>query len=135
MATEIESLVGKALEMQRRLEEQGAAEDAEIVEQLVSALASSRPKRERPYYTVSEAAELVGVSGQTIKNWISRGVLKGYHLGGRVVIPRTELDDYRTMAEASKGIEPLPSRDEVVEAVRTGRRPFIWPVEPKEDQG
>jgi excisionase family DNA binding protein len=134
MATEIESLVGKALEVQRRLEEQGATEDAQIVGQLVCVVSLSRPKRERPFYTVSEAAELVGVSGQTIKNWISRGLMKGFRLGGRIVIPRVELDDYRPMAEASKGIELPVSREEIVAAVQAGRRRFIWPLEAQEEQ-
>ena len=133
MATSIEELVDRALAVQRRLEGQGATEDAQVVEQLVRELTAVQPKTERPYYTVSEAAELIGVSGQTVKNWISRGLMDGYKLGGRIVIPRAELDDYRPIAEASQGIEPLPSREEIVEAVRAGRRRFVWPVEPKEN--
>jgi len=132
MATNIEALVDQAMEVRRRLEERGAAEDAQVVERLVRALTSAHPKAERPYYTVAEAARLIGVSGQTVKNWISRGLVKGYRLGGRIVIPRSELDEYRSMAEASKGIEPLPSREEIVDAVREGRRRFLWPMEPQE---
>lgn len=132
MATELESLVARASEVQRRLEAQGATEDAQVVARLVKSLLAAKFMTERPYYTVSEAAELIGVSGQTIKNWISRGLMDAYRLGGRYVIPRTQLDDYRPIAEASRGIEPLPSRDEVVEAVRKGRRHFVWHVEPRE---
>lgn len=132
MTTNIESLVDQAMAVRRRLEEQGAADDAKVVERLVQELTAARPKAERPYYTISETAEFIGVSGQTVKNWISRGLLKGYRLGGRIVIPRSELDEYRAMAEASKGIEPLPSREEIVDAVREGRRRFLWPMEPQE---
>jgi len=132
MATNIEALVDQAMAVRRRLEERGAAEDAQVVERLVQELTTARPKAERPYYTVAEAARLIGVSGQTVKNWISRGLVKGYRLGGRIVIPRSELDEYRSMAEASKGIEPLPSREEIVDAVREGRRRFLWPMEPQE---
>ena len=99
---------------------------------MFGAVAASRPKRERPYYTVSEAAELVGVSGQTIKNWISRDMLKGYRLGGRIVIPRPELDDYRPIAEAFQGLDPEPTDQEIAEEIRAGRRRFVWRVEPKE---
>ncbi|HLJ82059.1 MAG TPA: helix-turn-helix domain-containing protein [Ktedonobacterales bacterium] len=134
MATNIESLVDRAMDVRRRLEERGATEDAAVVEQLVNELTATQPKTERPYYTVSEAAEFIGVSGQTVKNWISRGLMKGYRLGGRIVVPRSELDDYRSMAEASKGIDPLPSREEVVEAIQAGRKRFIWPVEPEETE-
>ncbi len=132
MATNLESLIDKAMDMQRRLAEQGATEDARIIEQLVSELTAAQPKAERPYYTVTEAADLIGVSGQTVKNWISRGMLKGYRLGGRIVIPRTELDDYRPVADALKGIDPVPPLEDVIEAIRGGRRRFIWPLEPEE---
>ena len=132
MATELESLMAQAGEVQRRLEAQGATEDAAVVARLVRELTAAKPKPERPYYTVSEVAELIGVSGQTVKNWISRGLMSAYRLGGRYVIPRTQLDDYRPIAEASRGIEPLPSRDEIVEAVQKGRRRFVWPVEPRD---
>lgn len=135
MATDLQSLVDRAMDIRRRLEEQGAVDDAAVVEQLVNELTAARPKSERPYYTVSEVADFIGVSGQTVKNWISRGLMKGYRLGGRIVVPRDELDDYRSMAEASKGIELPATREEIVEAVRAGRRRFIWPVETQENDG
>ena len=138
MATNLESLIDKAMDVQRRLAAQGASEDASIVEQLVHELtaAQQQPKsEERPYYTVTEAADLIGVSGQTVKNWIARGMLKGYRLGGRIVIPRSELDDYRPIAEALKGIDPVPSDEEIVELVRSGRRKFVWPILDEERNG
>jgi excisionase family DNA binding protein len=133
MATEVEALLDRAQNVQRRLEAQGAAEDAQIVARLIHEVTAAQPKgpAARPYYTVSEAAEIVGVSGQTIKNWARRGLLDAFQLGGRIVIPRTELDAYRPLAEAAKGIEPLPRREEVQEAIRAGRRRFVWRVEPK----
>lgn len=134
MATELESLVVQAGEVQRRLEAQGATEDAAVVARLVRVVTEQKPKAERPYYTVSEAAELIGVSGQTVKNWINRGMLKGYRLGGRIVIPRAILDGYRPLADALKALDPTPSDEEIVEEIRKGRRPFVWPLEPKEGQ-
>lgn len=129
MATDIEALVDRARAVRGRLEAQGATEDAQVIEQLIREIAE---RATRPYYTVSEAAELVGVSGQTIKNWAKRGIIQAYRLGGRIVIPRAELDSYRPLAEAAKAIEPLPSREEIIELIRAGRRPFVWPVEPQE---
>lgn len=134
MATSIEELLDRALAVRRRLEEQGATEDAQVVEQLVRELTAAQPKTERPYYTVSEAAELIGVSGQTVKNWISRGMLKGYRLGGRIVIPRAELDDYRPIAEALKGLDPTPPTEEIVAAIQRGRRKWVWPVDKLEQE-
>ena len=134
MATSIEELVDRARAVRQRLEEQGATEDAQVIEQLVRELTAAQPKTERPYYTVSEAAELIGVSGQTVKNWISRGMLKGYRLGGRIVIPRAELDGYRPIAEALKGLDPTPPTEEIVARIQAGRRPFVWPDETQEKQ-
>jgi len=39
---------------------------------------------------------------------------------------------YRPFADALKGIEPLPSREAVVDAVRAGRRPFMVALEPRD---
>lgn len=129
MATELESLVAQAGEVQRRLEAQGATEDAQVVARLVHAVTEqkAKPKAERPYYTVSEAAELIGVSGQTVKNWINRGMLKGYRLGGRIVIPREILDGYRPLADALKALDPTPPTEEILRHINAGRRPFTWP--------
>ncbi|HEU5440276.1 MAG TPA: hypothetical protein VFU88_13380 [Ktedonobacterales bacterium] len=102
-AANLDALVEHAAEVQRRLEAQGATEDAREV-------------------------ELIGVSGQAVKSRISGGILTGYQMGGRYVIPRSALDDYCAVAEASKGIEPLPDRDHIVQAVREGRRRFVWPA-------
>ncbi len=124
MATGKTDLAEAALEVQRRLEAQGWHAEAEVVGQLLKALAA-QPGR-RLYYTTTEAAELVGVTPQTIKNWVARGILKGYRLGGRVVIPRTALADYRPLAEASKALEPLPAEEEIIDTIRAGRRPISW---------
>lgn len=35
-------------------------------------------------------------------------------------------EDYRPLAEACKALEPLPPEDEIVGAVRAGRRPIDW---------
>lgn len=40
------------------------------------------------------------------------------------MVPRAALEDYRPLAEASKGLEAMPSEEEIIEAVRAGRRPI-----------
>jgi excisionase family DNA binding protein len=135
MATDIEALVDRAQAVRGRLKAQGATEDAAVVEQLIREIAARPAERaERPYYTVSEAAELVGVSGQTIKNWAKRGIIQAYRLGGRIVIPRAELDFYRPLAEAARAIEPIGTDEEIIELIRAGRRKFVWPVPTEQEQ-
>lgn len=38
---------------------------------------------------------MLGVSGQTVRNWIREGVLKGYRLnpGGRMLVKQEDLQD------------------------------------------
>lgn len=78
------------------------------------------------FYTIVEAAEIIGISVLVAKNWVRRGVLEGYRRESRVVIPRGPTDEYRPIAEALKGIDPTPSNEEIVEAIRAGRRTFVW---------
>lgn len=127
MATDIDALVVQALAVQRQLAARGLAEEATVVATLIQELAAARPETTRPYYTVSEAATLVGVSRQTIKNWIARGLLEGSRLGGRYIIPRGALSGMAALAEASQAIGPLPDRETIIEAIRAGRKPVLWP--------
>lgn len=47
------------------------------------------------FLTTGEVAEMLGVSGQTVRNWIRAGVLKGYRLNpsGRILIKQEDLED------------------------------------------
>jgi len=46
------------------------------------------------YMSVSEVAEMLGVSGQTIRNWIYDGIFREYALnpgGGKYLIKRSDV--------------------------------------------
>ena len=66
MATDTSSLIERALEVQQRLEQQGAVEDAQVIEQLVNEIRTTQEKtaRERPYYTVSRRRSLSASAGR-----------------------------------------------------------------------
>jgi excisionase family DNA binding protein len=127
MATDMTALVERAIQARQHLEDRGLSEEAQVIEQLVREVMATHPPEDRPFFTVAEAARLVGVTGQTIKNWVARGILTGYRIGARVAIPRAELDGYRALADAAKAMEPLPDRAPLVEEIRRGRRPVTWP--------
>jgi excisionase family DNA binding protein len=110
--------MGRAVDAQRRLEEQGLRDEARLVLDLMAEIQALQPQTERRFYTTVEAGRLIGVTSQTIKNWVARGLLAGYRLGGRVVIPRAALEGYRSLGGALEGIEPLPPVKQIVQDIR-----------------
>ncbi len=127
MATDVKRLLERALDARQRLEELGLGEEARVVSELIESVEETRaPEEGRGFYTTTEAARLIGVTAQTIKNWVARGLLAGYRLGGRIVIPRAALEEYLPLARAMRGIEPLPPVDQIVEEVRAGRKRPPW---------
>jgi len=47
------------------------------------------------FLTTTEVAEMLGVSSQTVRNWIDRGILKAYRLNpsGMLLIRQEDLDN------------------------------------------
>lgn len=121
MATDTEKLMERAFDAQRRLEAQGLRDEARVMLDLIAEVQALQPQSERQFYTTAEAGRLIGVTPQTIKNWVARGLLAGYRLGGRIVIPRAALDEYRDLGAAMRAIEPLPPIEEIVRDIRAGR--------------
>ena len=134
MATETEKLLERAADAQRRLEAQGLRDEARVLLDLIAEVRTLQPRTERQFYTTAEAGRIIGVTPQTIKNWVARGLLAGYRLGGRVVIPRAALEGYRPLGEALQAIDPLPPLGEMVSDIRAGRRPVVWPTVENEAQ-
>ena len=44
------------------------------------------------WLTLKQAAELVGVTPRTVQNWIKNGMIKGYQVGGRIRVKRSDGD-------------------------------------------
>ncbi|HEX8727988.1 MAG TPA: helix-turn-helix domain-containing protein [Ktedonobacterales bacterium] len=127
MATDTEKLMERALDAQRRLEAQGLRDEARVMLDLIAQVQALQPQSERRFFTTAEAGRLIGVTPQTIKNWVARGLLAGYRLGGRIVVPHAALEEYRALGAAMQAIEPLPPVEEIVREVRAGRRSVRWP--------
>ena len=53
-----------------------------------------REHRSGSALSVSECAELLGVNERTVRNMISRGDLKAYQIGGRLIrVAQSDFDD------------------------------------------
>lgn len=59
--------------------------------------------------TVSQAADALGASNQTIRNWIRSGRLQAVRIGNRFQIPAQEIDRLRGLA-ARSGESPWEHR-------------------------
>src|SRR5262249_50487713 len=46
------------------------------------------------YLTTGQAGKALGVSAQTVKNWVNAGRLRAIRLGGRVLVHRTALASF-----------------------------------------
>lgn len=71
--------------------------------------------------TTTETGDLIGVTGQTIKNWVKAGTFPGYRVGNRIMISRAVVEEYVRCARMSLDIEEL-SDEEAAELIREGRR-------------
>lgn len=92
-------------ELVARLHAEHDERSAVAVERLMQqALVSPDPRAALAgYMTTGEAARLIGVSAQTIKNWVDQGRLAGSRVGGRILVERRSVqmffDSLGTAAE------------------------------------
>ena len=71
--------------------------------------------------TTTEAADVFGVTAQTIKNWVRSGQMKGFRVGGRIMLPREAVEEYVRQARASLDLDDVPD-DEAADLVAEERR-------------
>jgi excisionase family DNA binding protein len=62
--------------------------------------------------TVSQAADALSASSQTIRNWIRGDRLQGVRIGNRFLIPRAEVDRLRGDLSAMSGESPWDFSDD-----------------------
>ena len=80
MALESTNILVRSRRLAQDLRREGRMEDAAVVEQLVQNLEQQAARA--TYATTGEIARQLGVSRQTVVNWIKRGFLPGVKLGG-----------------------------------------------------
>ena len=102
------------------LRRRGEEESAQVIEVLVRE-AQGNAAAPLDLLTSTQAGELLGVTGQTIKNWVREGNLDGYRIGGRIMVPRQVVEDYVSRAGISLDLEDF-SDDEAARLVAEGRR-------------
>lgn len=89
----------------------------EKVLDLAASVVDSRrvPLRPREYLTTGQAAAALGVSRQSIENWVAAGRLRGVDLGGRTLLHRDEVEAQLDHLLSARPPSPLASPDERIE--------------------
>lgn len=102
------------------LRRRGEHEQAQAIEALVEA-AREEAVPSLDLLTSAQAGDLLGVTGQTIKNWVRQGRLTGYRVGGRIMIPKQAVVDYVRRARSSLDLEEIADV-EAAQLVTEGRK-------------
>lgn len=101
------------------LRERGEYEQAQAIEALVQATQEDAlPTLD--LLSTTDAGNVLGVSGQTIKNWVRQGNLRGYRIGGRIMVPRDALAEYIRRARQSVDLDVTSDQD-AAKLVEEGR--------------
>ena len=102
------------------LRRRGETEQAEAIEALL-AVAREEAIPSLDLLTSTQAGNVLGVTGQTIKNWVREGRLAGYRIGGRIMVPKEVVAEYVARARSSLDLDDIPP-EEAAQLVAEGRR-------------
>lgn len=104
----------ETLEVAKRTAEElrlrGEQQQAQAIEALLEA-AQEEAIPSLDLLTSTQAGDVLGVSGQTIKNWVRQGSLAGYRVGGRIMVPKDVIADYVRRARTSLNLEELSDEE------------------------
>lgn len=115
-----ETTIVEARKMAEELRQKGELAPAKMIETIIEE-AQLPTSTALDLLTTTQAGELFGVTGQTIKNWVREGQLQGYRIGGRVMIPRETVAAYVARASTSLDLEEM-SDEEAAALVAEGRQ-------------
>ena len=121
MTTVSAEVLAKSRELVESLRQEGRPEDALVIDTLVRAV-----DRARPYFTTGQVARRLGVSRQTIVNWIKQGYLPGERVGARMMVPASAFDQYAEFEAIFDREVPALSPEEAAEIVGQGRENWTW---------
>lgn len=105
--------IRKLSDLADRLRQRREEEDARLIESVIAEVldeAEGERVLAREYLTTGQAARRIGVSLQTIKNWIAAGKLPAKKVGGRYYVPRDAVQAYldRLRAKRPEGRAQAP---------------------------
>ena len=121
------NILSRSRLLAQNLRQEGRVEDAEVVDELVQSVEKQAARSQ--YATTGEVAQRLGVSRQTVVNWIKRGFLPGVKLGGRLVVPTTEMarvEEIARLLDIVDAERPPATPDEIDRVSRNERDQWTW---------
>jgi excisionase family DNA binding protein len=125
-------LLTKGELLARNLRREGRRADAQTVDELVQVIAADSGREDdesATFLTTGEVAQRVGVSRQTIVNWVKRGLLPGVRLGGRTLVAPAALRRFAKLEGILDELDaerPPATPEEAAEKTRQTRRGWSW---------
>jgi excisionase family DNA binding protein len=115
-AAEVEVQLRRVRAHIEELRRVGRGEDAEAVgfvrDLAEQALAARRPKQQHALLTTGEAAVALGISDQTVRNWVAAGRLPAVKRGVRTMIPREAVSEEIERSRVQPPEEPAPTAED-----------------------
>ena len=127
MALASMNILSRSRLLAQNLRQEGRIEDAKVVDELVQSVEKQAARSQ--YATTGEIAQRLGVSRQTVVNWIKRGFLPGVKLGGRLVVPTTELarvEEVARLLDSADAERPPATAEEIDSISRNERDQWTW---------
>ncbi len=126
MAISDPKILDKGRSLVRTLRREGRRDEAQTVDALLQAVEVGAPA---PFLTTGEVAQRVGVSRQTVVNWVKKGLLPGVRLGGRTLIAPAALERFAQLEGILDSLDaerPSATPTEAAEAVTQTRKGWTW---------
>lgn len=132
MTTSNTQLLSKGELLARNLRREGRRADAQTVDALVQAIAADSDHENGeslPYLTTGEVAQRIGVSRQTVVNWVKKGILPGVRLGGRTLVAPAALRRFAKLEGILNDLDverPPATPLEAADKVQQTRKGWAW---------
>lgn len=121
------TILSRGRALAQSLRQEGRADDAQLIDELAQVI--EHHTQPTQYATTGQVAQRLGVSRQTVVNWIRRGLMPGVKLGGRLVVPVAELgriDELAQLLDSVDAERPPATPEEVDAVLRSERTQWQW---------
>jgi len=120
-------LLEKGYALESNLRQEGREQDADTIHSLITI--AEQDLAQGKYLTTGQTAARLGVSRQTIVNWVNRGLMPGVRMGGRLIVPLTAFERFAPLEALLDTLDeehPPLSPQEAARVVAEGRGEWHW---------